>query len=243
MRPEKSDMSISVMVAAYNEEASIAMVIQEAVMVLDGTGHDYEVLVIDDGSTDTTGAVADDMADRLDRVTVIHHNRNRGLGVCYRTAFDRVRFEYVTVLPGDGEIPASTITAFLASVGDADVVLGFLPEGKFKSDGKPDRRSRFLSGAERMLYRFLFGTFPRFQGTLLFRRQLLDDLPLYSSGRGWMIMVELLIRASRAGYEMIAVPIEMRPRVAGKSKVKNLRMSAIMFLQLVRLRMHMLWER
>lgn len=230
------------MVAAYNEEASVAMVIREAITVLDETGHDYEVLVIDDGSTDTTGAVADDMALRSDRVVVIHHDRNRGLGECYRTAFEHARCEYVTVLPGDGEIPASTIATFLATVGGADVVLGYLPEGKLQSDGRPDRRSRFLSGTERMLYRVAFGTFPRFQGNLLFRRRLLDELPLYSSGRGWMVIVELLIRASRAGYQTITVPIEMRPRVAGKSKVKNLRMTAIMLLQLVKLKMRMLWE-
>lgn len=232
-------MSISVIVPVYNEQASIEMVIREAVSTLEEVGREYEVLVIDDGSTDDTGKIADRIAEEYSQVRVIHHERNKGLGAVYRTAFSNVRYDHVTLLAGDGEVPASTIQTFVSSIDGVDVVLGFLPHGKFLRDGKPDWRSRLLSGAERMLYRNLFGTFPKFQGNLMFRRKLLEELPLYSTGRGWMIMSELLIRASRAGYRMVSVPIEMRPRIAGKSKVKNLRISVIMFLQLMRLWLHM----
>ncbi len=235
-------MSISVIVPVYNEQASIEMVIREAVSTLGETGQEYEVLVVDDGSTDKTGEIADHVAEEHQGVIVIHHKDNRGIGVVYQTAFSKVKNDYVTILAGDGEVPASTIPTFLASMDGVDVVLGFLPQGKFLSNGKPDLRSRFLSGTERVLYRTLFGTFPKFQGNLMFRRQLLEEFPLSSTGRGWMITSELLIRASRAGRKMVSVPIAMRPRIAGKSKVKNLRMSIIMFLQMLRLWAHMQWK-
>lgn len=235
-------MSISVIIPVYDEQASIEMVIREAVSTLGEIGKECEVLVVDDGSTDKTGEIADRMAEKHKQVTVIHHKENRGLGVVYRTAFSNVKCDYLTILAGDGEVPASTIQTFLSSMDGVDMVLGFLPHGKFRSNGKPDWRSRLLSGTERMLYRTLFGTFPKFQGNLMFRRKLLEELPLSSTGRGWMIMSELLIRASRAKYKMISVPIEMRPRVAGKSKVKNFHMSIIMFLQMIRLWAHMQWK-
>jgi glycosyltransferase involved in cell wall biosynthesis len=235
-------VSISVIVPVYNEQASIEMVIEEAVATLDEIGREYEILVIDDGSNDATGEIVDRMAHRYKRVTAIHHKENKGLGGVYRTAFANVKYDYVTILAGDGEVPACTIRTFMSSIDNVDVVLGFLPHGKFLPTGKPDVRSRLLSGAERVLYRTLFGTFPKFQGNLLFRRKLLEDLPLASTGRGWMIMSELLIRASRAGYKMVSVPIEMRPRIAGKSKVKNLRMSTIMFFQLLKLWGHLRWQ-
>jgi hypothetical protein len=126
---------------------------------------------------------------------------------------------------------------------DMDMVLGFLPEGKFRANGRPDWHSRLLSGTERKIYRILFGTFPRFQGNLMFRRKLLEELPLSSTGRGWLVMTEVILRASRAGYNITSVPIEMRPRVAGKSKVKNARMAVIILRQIISLWLHMRWKR
>ena len=232
-------MSTSVIVPAYNEHASIEAVTREIVTMFDAMGHEYEVLIIDDGSTDGTGEVADLLAEKYERVRVIHHPKNRGLGEVYRTAFAHVTGDYVTIIAGDGEVPATTIKGFLALMDNMDVVLGFLPEGKFLPNGKPDLRSRLLSGTERWLYRTLFGVFPKFQGNLMFRRQLLDELPLASTGRGWMIVPELIIRATQSGYRITSAPITMRARMAGKSKVKNLRMALIMLQQILRLWLHM----
>lgn len=235
-------MSTSVIVPAYNEEASIEAVTHELVTMFEAIGHDYQVLIIDDGSADRTGEIADLMAKKYERVTTIHHPENRGLGGVYETAFAHVTRDYVTIIAGDGEVPATTIQTFLSLMDNADMVLGFLPEGKFRRNGKPDWRSRLMSGTERLIYRRLFGIFPKFQGNLMFRRRLLDEFPLASTGRGWMIVHELIIRAAKAGYRTTSAPIAMRPRIAGKSKVKNLRMALIMLQQIVRLWFHMRWK-
>ena len=235
-------MSISIIVSAYNEQASLEAVTREVVSTLDEMGHPYEVLIIDDGSTDGTSEIADRMAEKYDHAIAIHHRANQGLGVVYRTAFSHATCDYLTIIPGDGEVPAATIPTFLSLMDDRDMVLGFLPEGKFRANGKPDWRSRLLSGTERKIYRLLFGTFPRFQGNLMFRRKLLEELPLSSTGRGWLVMTEVIIRASQAGYRIASVPIEMRPRVAGKSKVKNARMAVIILRQIISLWLHMRWK-
>ena len=67
------------------------------------------------------------------------------------------------------------------------------------------------------------GPLPRFQGILMFRRTVCERIPLTSVGRGWAVLMELIVRASQAGYRMRSVPIELRPRRSGSSKVQNLR--------------------
>lgn len=228
-------MSISVIIPSYNEQETLESIVQEVISILEKAEQLYEVVVVDDGSTDATGDIADLLAKRNKHVTAVHHQENRGLGGVYRTAFSTVKYDWVTYIPGDGEIPACTIQTFMSVMDDMDMVLGFLPAGKYLPDGSPDLRSRTLSGIERMLYRILFGGFPKFQGNLMWRRTLLEEFNLRSTGRGWMVMIELIIRASRAGCKMTSVPIEMRPRVAGRSKVKTVRMGIIMLREILSL--------
>ena len=97
------------------------------------------------------------------------------------------------------------------------MVLGYLPTRTGSILGK------VMSRAERLLYRVLFGPLPRFQGIMMFRRSLLDALPLRSTGRSWAILMELIVKAARSGFRLVSEPTEMRPRTAGKSKVLNVR--------------------
>ncbi|MDD5439150.1 MAG: glycosyltransferase, partial [Candidatus Omnitrophica bacterium] len=147
---------------------------------------------------------------------VIHHNINQGLGAVYRTGFKEARGEYITFFPADGQFPADILKQYSAYLGTYDMILGFIPERK------DSFRARCLSAFERILLWALFGPLPRFQGILMFNRSLLNDIRLSSSGRGWTILMELIIKAKRAGRTMISVPIGFRPRAFGHSKVNNI---------------------
>jgi len=208
--------SISVIVAAFNEEGSIEAVISEIRASLSNLGWPFEVVVVNDGSSDRTGVVADFLSAQIPDVQVIHHAENLGLGGVYRTGFEQAQEEYVTFFPADGQFPATIIEQFGPLMASADMVLGYLP------DRDSSLLAKGLSAAERALYRLLFGTLPRFQGILMFRRTLLDEVKLKSTGRSWAILMELVICASRGGYRLVSVPTEMRPRMSGKSKVNNL---------------------
>lgn len=202
---------------AYNEAASLEPVAREIHGVLEGLNRSHEILVIDDGSSDGTGELADRLALELPGVRVVHHGANRGLGGVYRSGFSEARLELLTFFPADGQFSASILERFTPLMDECDFVLGYLPV-----QNQP-LQARLLSWAERALYGLLFGPLPRFQGILMFRRAVLERLPLTSSGRGWAMLIELIIRASRAGYRMRSVPIELRPRMSGASKVRNLR--------------------
>ena len=221
---------IFVTIMAYAEVASLEEMVHEIREALAGLGRPYEVLIVDDGSSDGTGELADRIARETPGVRVVHHETNQGLGGVYRTGFSQARKELLTFFPADGQFSAAILGQFLPLMDETDFVLGYL---------SPQHRStgaRLLSWAERVLYRLLFGPLPRFQGILMFRRAALERIPLTSAGRGWAVLMELLIRASRAGYRMRSVPIDLRPRKSGASKVQNVRTIASNLMQILELR-------
>jgi len=129
---------------------------------------DVHVLIVDDGSSDGTSQIADELAATLPCVRAHHHGVNQGLGAVYRSGFAQARGDLLTFFPADGQFPATIIGLYLDAIADTDMILGTLPNRRGSLVAKA------LSLAERLLLRALFGHFPRFQGILMFRRSLLD---------------------------------------------------------------------
>ncbi len=224
---------ISAVVMAFNEAAGLRQVTEEIHGELTRLGRSFEILIIDDGSTDGTGPLANELALSHPWVRVCHHQVNRGLGGVYRTGFAEARGEWLTFFPADGQFPASIITDYVACSEDVDMILGILPSRR------GSLIARALSLAERLLLKALFGRFPDFQGILMFRRELLERTPLVSQGRGWTVLMEFILRAMRAGARIKNVPITMRPRSSGMSKVNNLRSISSNLRQILALRLQL----
>ena len=208
--------TISVVVMAFNEAPSLASSAREIHEALTRLGRPFEILIVDDGSRDGTVGIADGLSSELAEVRVIHHPENQGLGGVYQTGLRSARGDLVTFFPADGQFAAALLERFVPVMAGCDLALGYL--------GEPggSATARALSACERLVQRLLFGRIPRFQGILMLRRAVLDRLALRSTGRGWAIVLELIIKASRSGCRIAAVPIEVRPRAAGASKVRNL---------------------
>ena len=210
-------LSLSIIVMAFNEAATIEGVVDDLDAVARCLGHPFEIVIVDDGSTDGTAEIADRLAAELGAVRVVHHETNLGIGDVLASGIKAARNEVFTVFPADGECPAEILQQFLPHMQDHDVVLGYIPERKNAW------LSIMLSKAERLLLRMLFGPMPKFQGVFMYRRALLASMERVSSGRGWMIQMEWILHAQREGSRIISVPTQMRPRVSGKSKVTNVR--------------------
>jgi glycosyltransferase involved in cell wall biosynthesis len=174
--------------------------------------------------------VADHLGAGVPEISVIHHESNQGLGGVYRTGFAAAAGRYLTFYPADGQFPASILSQFVPLIESHDMVLGYLPE-------RPSTlTARVLSWVERALYRVFFGSFPRFQGIFMMRTALLDEIELCSGGRGWGIVMELVLKTTRGGYRTVSAPTEIRPRTTGHSKVRNFRTIWANFRQLLTIR-------
>jgi dolichol-phosphate mannosyltransferase len=208
-------LALTVAILAYNEESNLRWVIDEMVGELASIAEPWEIMIIDDGSTDGTGRLADDLAREDARVRVVHHGVNRGLGGAYRTGFDEAKGTFLIFYPADGQFAPDIIPRFYRQMGELDMLLGYLPNFK-----RPPF-ARVASIAEKVLYRLLIGKMPRFQGVLMFRTALLKDIPLELSGRGWGILLEFIFRVFNGPYRVRSTPTDMRARRSGESKVMN----------------------
>lgn len=224
------NIELSLGIMFFNERKSLEDVFSEIREILVSTNLIFEILLIDDGSSDGSSDLADDLAASHPDVRVIHHEVNQGLGGVYRTGFSEAQGEYLTFFPADGQFPAASIPDFLAAMQDADLALGLIDPGKRPLSG------RLLSWIERFMYRVLVGPMPRFQGIFMIRTSLLQTFPLHSQGRGWGILMECILRAHRGGARVRHVMTEVRPRQAGESKVQNWKTIVSNARQVLRLR-------
>jgi glycosyltransferase involved in cell wall biosynthesis len=220
---------------AYNEVGTLKASVLEISQALQAIKCRYEIVIIDDGSSDGTAKVGDVLAFEVPYLRVIHHETNKGLGGVYRTGFEAAENDYITFFPADGQFSPEIIGRFFrlmdGSDNAVDMVLGYIP-----SRGDL-RMARLLSWCERVLYSVLFGSFPKFQGILMFRRELLNRVTLKAAGRSWVVLMEFILRVYQSNcYHIINEPINLRLRQADKSKVMNLRTIAHSLTQIIQLR-------
>src|SRR5271154_1246404 len=124
--------TITVMVPALNEAASLQATIETIRQAIAGRVTDHEILIFDDGSTDATGEIADNLARNDPKISVVHHPSPRGLGYCYRTGATRARCEHYIFVPGDNELPRDAFERLLDRVGEADIVVHYVTNMKIR---------------------------------------------------------------------------------------------------------------
>lgn len=203
---------LSVIMPAYNEGARIRTALLETARALEGT--DYEVVVVDDGSTDGTGAAAFEVARANPRIRVIRRDANGGKGQAIRHGFSHTRGDLVVVLDADGDIPPPaiwTLHAAMAASG-ADVVVG--SKRHPASEVRAPRIRRLASAAYRKMVDLLFDLPVKDTqtGVKLFRRQVLETVfPRMRIGR-FAHDLELLVAAHRSGYRMTEAPVPVTLR-------------------------------
>ncbi|MGH7933867.1 MAG: glycosyltransferase family 2 protein [Candidatus Binataceae bacterium] len=201
---------ITVFLPAHNEEANIERVANGFCAELPKLADSYEVVVVDDGSRDNTGEIADRMAAANPRVKVIHHGVNRGYGAAVISGIRAASEPYVLLADGDGQFDPADVVVLVARMPGYDAVIG-------RRVRRADHLMRRINGkAWTMLARMLFGLKVSDMdcGFKLFRREILDGIELHANGA--LISTELLARLAGRGAKICEVDVNHLPRVAGE---------------------------
>jgi dolichol-phosphate mannosyltransferase len=205
----------------YNEAENIEAFVAAARAKLPSTAH---VLIVDDGSPDGTGAIADRLAADHDNVGVLHRPLKEGLGPAYIAGFRHALAagaELVLEMDSDFSHDPAYLPRLLEAAQRADVVLGSrYVEGGGVSDWGPLRRAISRAGSAYARLVLGLGVQDLTGGFKCFRREVLETIDFDSiQARGYAFQVEMTYRAIRAGFEVVEVPIVFRERRAGSSKM------------------------
>jgi len=117
--------SISIVIPAYNEEANVKETLQEVAAVIRGSGLEGEILLVNDGSQDSTGKIACQMIDEIPYLHVIENQPNRGYGGALKTGFAAARNDLIAFFPADRQFRFEEIQKLIALSAEADIVCGY----------------------------------------------------------------------------------------------------------------------
>jgi len=217
---------ISVFLPSHNEEPNVERVVRGFLAELPQVADAYEVIVVDDGSTDKTGTIADRLAREDSHVKVVHHEKNRGYGGAVISGIRAATRPYIVLADGDGQFDPKEVESLAAYVPEYDVVVG-------RRIRRADHLMRRINGrAWTLLVRIVLGVgiSDIDCGFKLFKREFLDAMELRAHGA--MISTELMARVAGRGAKIKEVGVHHLPRLAGEQSGADFRVIARAFKEL-----------
>ena len=203
--------SLSVVIPALNEQENLPQALTDVVLALKGLVDDYEIIVIDDGSTDRTASIALEKGRQDPRFKCISNDRNRGYGYSFQRGVKAAQKEYISVYSGDNELHWESFRDLVQNMGRADVVSQYASN----PHDRPWFR-RLLSRTFTMMMNALFGMHLRyFNGCFICRRDILEALTIRS--QGLTAHAECLVKLIKQGHSYLEIPFIHVPRHAGRS--------------------------
>ena len=215
----KKILELSLFFPTYKEEDNIGRVVQDAKKILQKVAVKWEIIVVNDGSSDRTKEVAEKLAKddkqslslRGGRIKLVNHPKNRGYGGALKTGFKSAKYEWVAFTDSDGQFDFSEIGKFIAKKDEADLILGY----------RLKRADSFLRKVYTfgwsLLARILFGLKAKDYscGFKMIKKQVFDSVqPLV--GEEKVTQIEFLVKAKKKDYRFAEVGVHHYPRLAGK---------------------------
>ena len=229
--------SISLVLPAYNEADNIEPMVAEATPALEANADSHEIIVVDDGSADETAAVTRRVMESYPNVRLVEHPVNKGFGAAVFSGFTSAEKDWIFYTDADRQFVLSELERFVPCMDEADLIAGY----------RAPRRDPFLrvfyGKGWSALCTLMFGYTVRDVdcGFKLFRREIIENLAPQIASRGATFSIEWLVRAKRAGYRFVELPVTHQPRVAGSQTGANIDVIVRAFRELVQVRLQ-LWR-
>ena len=209
---------LSIFFPFWNEEENLETVVSKAIPVAQKVADKWEIIMIDDGSSDKTLEKMKRLSAKDNRLITVSHVSNRGYGAALKSGLMQAKYKYIVFNDGDGQFDFSEIDKFIPKIENADIVIGFRKK-------RLDHPFRHLLMNLLKIWDFIFFGF-RFKdidcGFKLFRKEAIAKiLPLNSEGA--MITTEILAKAKKAHLKIVEVEVHHYPRIYGDQSGGNLR--------------------
>ncbi len=223
---------LSVSFPAFNEEANIGPLLDEALETLPAMADGFEIVVVDDGSTDATADIVRGYAEKDPRVRLVVHPSNLGYGHALRTGLTHCRGDAVALIDGDRQFRVADLATLIGCLPDNDVVLGYRIK---RAD--PWHRLVIAKVYHRVLQSvFRLGLRDVDCAMKIYTRPVVDKILPDLESRSAFISPELATRAKQAGFRITEVGVPHHPRIAGKSGGATLRVIARTLGEIISLR-------
>jgi dolichol-phosphate mannosyltransferase len=210
-------VSLSVLVPALNEEKGLEATVLQLLGMASGMGHDFEIIVVDDGSSDATATIARRLSGHDPRVRLLQNERNMGLGYSYLRGVREARKTHFVYIPGDNSWPPDSVAEIFRHLGKADVVTSYATNPEVRVGYR-----RVLSSLYTTIVNALFGLRMRYyNGLTIYPMDVLRaNLP---TTHGFGFQAETLLKALYAGASVVEVAVAIDETAAQASKAITVR--------------------
>lgn len=209
--------SLSVIIPAFNEEGNIKTAIKNVLWSIRGKVSDFEIIIVDDGSSDRTGKIIDREEERNHKIKAVHHRKNMGLGFVFRSGLAKATKTFVSVYPGDSDLSAESFRRLVGEMGKKDLIISYMLENTKRS-----RLRRIISRIYVNSMNFIFClNLKYYNGAFICRLKLLKKLPLKSSS--YTIFSEMFVKLIKNGISYRQIPFHHIGRKHQKSKAVSLK--------------------
>ena len=225
----QAGVSISVFLPCYNEQDNVARTTEQALSVLENIEVDFEIIIVNDGSSDATGRIADEIAAGNRRIRVVHHPTNLGYGAALQSGFRAATKELVFYTDGDGQFDITEMPA----------LLGLIPRYDIVSCYRLNRQDNLIRKINAWCWTKLVCLLFRMRvrdidcAFKLYKREIFDNIKMVSTGA--LIDAEILARAVRKGCTITQKGVHHYPRKAGKQTGADIKVILRAFRELFKL--------
>jgi len=222
---------ISVFFPFYNEEANIKNTINTAQKTINKIAGKWEIIIVNDGSTDSTLKIANELAKKDSRIKVVNHKVNKGYGEALKSGFYNSKYAWITTTDGDGQFDFSEITKLWEKTDKAQVVIGY------RMNRKDPFMRKFFGWGWTLLANIILGINVRDVDCAfkLVKKEVIEKIPRLESERGGMISPELLAKAHKGGFKIAQVGVHHYPRIKGHQTGADLKVIINSFADLLKL--------
>jgi glycosyltransferase involved in cell wall biosynthesis len=202
--------SLSIVVPAFNEEKLLSSAVEHLVRTAPLHSDAVEIIIVNDGSMDSTSAIANELAAKHSIVSAYHQSPNQGFGATVRNGFRKAQFTYVTYIPVDYHFSAKEFDIYLTLIKYADIVIGYRRERRKELGFYPWMVSAFYHLLVNLVFRL---NFYDVNWIHLYRREQLQEF--VGQSEGVFLLAETLIKAKRLGLKIVGVDVDFTDREEG----------------------------